>query len=82
MKEKARTQVGSSFDWYKIFELTTQAPSEYAVDIRIVGFCNGLAISNVEDWQALFELLVVFNGQDSFGLDPSIVFEMLRGPGR
>lgn len=65
-----------------MFGSTTEAPSEYAVDIRIGWFCNGLAIANVEDRQALLELFVVFNGQGSFGLDPSIVFEMLRGPGR
>ena len=31
---------------------------------------------NVEDRQALLELLVVFNGQGSFSMDPGIVFEM------
>ena len=65
-----------------MFGSTTEAPSEYAVDIWISRFRNGLAIANVEDRQALLELLVVFNGQGSFCMDPSIVFEMLRSPCR
>ena len=59
-----------------------EAPSEYAVDIRIRWFCNGLTIRNMEDRQALLELLVVFNGQGSFRMDPGIVFEMLRSTRR
>ena len=72
----------SSLKSYKMFGSTTEAPSEYAVDIWIVRFCNGLAITNVEDRQALLELLVVFNGQGSFSMDPGIVFEMLRSTSR
>ena len=74
--------MNSSLNSYKMFGSTTAAPSEYAVDIRIRRFCNGLTIRNVEDRQALFELLVVFNGQGSFSMDPGIVFEMLRSPRR
>ena len=59
-----------------------KAPLEYAVDIWISRFRNGLAIANVENRQALLELLVVFNGQGSFRMDPGIVFEMLRSTSR
>ena len=72
----------SSLKSYKMFGSTTEAPSEYAVDIWIIRFCNGLAIANVEDRQALLKLLVVFNGQGSFRMDPGIVFEMLRSTSR
>ena len=71
---------------YKLFWIDHRrnlvTPSEYAVDIWIGRFCNGLAITNVEGRQALLELLVVFNGQGSFCMDPGIVFEMLRSTRR
>ena len=72
----------SSLNCYKVIGSTREAPSEYAVDIRIRRFCNGLTIRNMEDRQALLELFVVFNGQGSFSVDPSIVFEMLRSTRR
>ena len=71
----------SSLNCYKVIGSTTEAPSEYAVDIRISRFCNGLTIRNVEDRQALLELFVVFNGQGSFCMDPGIVVKMLRSTG-
>ena len=60
-----------------MFGSTTEL-HQNTVDIWISRFRNGLAIANVEDRQALLELLVVFNGQGSFRMDPGIVFEMLR----
>ena len=72
----------SSLNSYKMFGTTTEAPSEYAADIWIGRFRNGLAIANVENRQALLELLLVFNGKGYVSVGLSIVFEMLRSTRR